>query len=471
MPVNILMPALSPTMEKGNLSKWLKKEGDKVKPGDVIAEIETDKATMEYEAIDEGTLAKIVVPEGTQDVPVNQLIAVLAEEGENVQAAAASAGKTAVPAKVATAPAKSTDAASAAISPPSSPLPQKPAAQPSEQPREAAERAPTPSLQMENAPVAERRTTGGNRIFSSPLARRLAREAGIDLGRIQGSGPHGRIIARDVAAAKTGKGLAAPAPTAAPSSAPIPVAAPSDEKIRALFESGSYDVVPHDNMRRVIARRLVEAKLTIPHFYLTLECRVGTLLAAREEINAAAPKDKDGKPAYKISVNDFVIKALAQALQRVPEANVTWTEGAMLKHKHSDIGVAVSIPGGLITPVIRRAEAKSLAVISNEMKDFAARARARKLKPDEYQGGTSAVSNLGMYGIKEFAAVINPPHATILAVGASEERAVVRNGKIEAEWMMSATLSTDHRAVDGALGAQLLGAFKALIENPMLMLV
>ena len=231
------------------------------------------------------------------------------------------------------------------------------------------------------------------------------------------------------------------------------------------------NVVPHDNMRKVIARRLVEAKLTIPHFYLTLECRVGTLLAAREEINAAAPKDKDGKSAYKISVNDFVIKALALSLQRVPEANVTWTEGAMLKHKHSDIGVAVSIPGGLITPVIRRAEAKSLAVISNEMKDFAMRARARKLKPDEYQGGTSAVSNLGMYGIKEFAAVINPPHATILAVGASEERAVVRNGKIEAEWMMSATLSTDHRAVDGALGAQLLGAFKALIENPMLMLV
>ena len=471
MPVNILMPALSPTMEKGNLSKWLKKEGDKVKPGDVIAEIETDKATMEYEAIDEGVLAKIVVPEGTQDVPVNQLIAVLAEEGENVQAAAASAGKTAVPAKVATAPAKSTDAASAAISPPSSPSPQMPSAQPSEQPREAAERAATPSLQMENAPAAERRTTGGNRTFSSPLARRLAREAGVDLGRIQGSGPHGRIIARDVEAAKTGKGLAAPAPTAAPSTAPIPVAAPSDEKIRALFESGSYDVVPHDNMRKVIARRLVEAKLTIPHFYLTLECRVGTLLAAREEINAAAPKDKDGKSAYKISVNDFVIKALALSLQRVPEANVTWTEGAMLKHKHSDIGVAVSIPGGLITPVIRRAEAKSLAVISNEMKDFAMRARARKLKPDEYQGGTSAVSNLGMYGIKEFAAVINPPHATILAVGASEERAVVRNGKIEAEWMMSATLSTDHRAVDGALGAQLLGAFKALIENPMLMLV
>jgi pyruvate dehydrogenase E2 component (dihydrolipoamide acetyltransferase) len=310
-----------------------------------------------------------------------------------------------------------------------------------------------------------------NRVFASPLARRLGKEAGIELGRIQGSGPHGRIIARDIEAAKAGKGLVTPAP-AAPAPAPMPaVAAPADERIRALFEAGSYDVVPHDNMRRVIARRLVEAKLTIPHFYLTLDCNIGKLLAAREEINALAPKDKEGKPAYKLSVNDFVIKALALALQRVPEANVTWTEGAMLKHKRSDIGVAVSIPGGLITPVVRHAEAKSLSVISNEMKDFAARARARRLKPEEYQGGTSAVSNLGMYGIKDFAAVINPPHATILAVGAGEERAVVRDGKIEAQWMMSVTLSTDHRAVDGALGAQLLGAFKALIENPVLMVV
>jgi pyruvate dehydrogenase E2 component (dihydrolipoamide acetyltransferase) len=275
------------------------------------------------------------------------------------------------------------------------------------------------------------------------------------------------VIARDVAAAKSGKGLAPPAGAAAP----LAVQAPSDDKIRALFEPGSYEVVPHDNIRKVIARRLVEAKLTIPHFYLTLDCNIGKLLAAREEINAAAPKDKDGKPAYKISVNDFVIKALALALQRVPDANVTWTESGMLKHKHSDIGVAVSIPGGLITPIVRRAEAKSLSVISNEMKDYAARARARKLKPEEYQGGTSAVSNLGMYGIKDFAAVINPPHATILAVGTGEERAVARNGKIEAAWMMSVTLSTDHRAVDGALGAQLLGAFKALIENPVMMVV
>jgi pyruvate dehydrogenase E2 component (dihydrolipoyllysine-residue acetyltransferase) len=449
MPVNILMPALSPTMEKGNLAKWLKQEGDKVKPGDVIAEIETDKATMEYEAIDEGTLAKIVVPEGTQDVAVNQLIAVLAEEGEDVKAAAAGAGK----------------AAASAVKPAAASAPAKPesAAAPAAQP--AAPKAAPPSQPQPSAAHAP----GTNRVFSSPLARRLAKEAGIDLGRIQGSGPHGRVIARDVEAAKSGKGLVAPA-AAAGVAAPM-VQAPSDDKIRALFEPGSYDTVPHDNIRKVIARRLLEAKLTIPHFYLTLDCDIGKLLAAREEINAAAPKDKDGKPAYKISVNDFVIKALALALQRVPDANVTWTEGAMLRHKHSDIGVAVSIPGGLITPVVRKAERKSLSVISNEMKDYAARARSRKLKPEEYQGGSSAVSNLGMYGIKEFYAIINPPHATILSVGAGEERAVVRNGKIEAAHIMTAGLATDHRAVDGALGAQLLGAFKALIESPVMMVV
>jgi pyruvate dehydrogenase E2 component (dihydrolipoamide acetyltransferase) len=469
MPVNILMPALSPTMEKGNLSRWLKKEGDKVKPGDVIAEIETDKATMEYEAIDEGTLAKIVVPEGTQDVAVNQLIAVLAEEGEDVKAAAAAAGKGAAPAAKPVSP-----------SPPPSPLPGEgvpPSSLPHSQPAARPVRT-TASPQAEPAPSPRRGegwgegalARGANRIFSSPLARRLARDAGIELARIQGSGPHGRIVARDVEAAKSGKGLAAP-PAAAPAPTIAPPAAPSDEKIRALFEPGSYEAVPHDNIRRVIARRLVEAKLTIPHFYLTLDCAIGRLMAAREEINAAAPKDKDGKPAYKLSVNDFVIKALALALQRVPDANVTWTEGAMLRHRHSDIGVAVAIPGGLITPVVRKAEAKPLSAISNEMKDYAARARARKLKPEEYQGGSSAVSNLGMYGIKDFAAVINPPHATILAVGAGEERAVVRGGRIEAAWMMSVTLSTDHRAVDGALGAELLGAFKALIENPVMMVV
>ena len=465
MPVNILMPALSPTMEKGNLAKWLKKEGDKVKPGDVIAEIETDKATMEYEAVDEGTLAKIVVPEGTPDVPVKTLIAVLAEEGEDVKAAAAAAGKGAAakpppPKPAGTAPSAPMGAAAAVHA--------SPAAQAVPQARDPRAAPPPPQArssqreQRQETPVAR-----PNRVFSSPLARRMAREAGIDLGRIQGSGPHGRIIARDVEAAKSGRGIMAPAP---PAAAPG-VQAPADEKIRALFEPGSYEAVPHDNIRKVIARRLLEAKLTIPHFYLTLDCRIDKLLAAREEINAAAPKDKDGTPVYKISVNDFVIKALALALQRVPDANVTWTEGAMLRHKHSDIGVAVSIPGGLITPVVRHAEQKSLSIISNEMKDFAARARARKLAPQEYQGGTSAVSNLGMYGIKDFYAIINPPHASILSIGAAEERAIARNGKIEAAHMMTVGLATDHRAVDGALGAVLLNAFKALIENPVMMVV
>ena len=467
MPVNILMPALSPTMEKGNLAKWLKKEGEKVKPGDVIAEIETDKATMEYEAIDEGTLAKIVVPEGTQDVPVNQLIAVLAEEGEDVKAAAAGAEKNAAPAAKPAAPAPKPASAGAPVASGET-RPSGASREPQAQIRRPAEGERAPASKGE-LPVAA--AHGADRVFSSPLARRLAKDAGIDLARLRGSGPHGRVIARDVEAAKSGKGLAAPAVATSAAAAPLAVQIPADDKIRALFEPDSYEVVPHDNIRKVIARRLLEAKLTIPHFYLTVDCNIDKLVAAREEINAAAGKDKEGKPAYKISVNDFVIKALALALQRVPDANVTWTEAAMLRHRHSDIGVAVSIPGGLITPVIRKAEQKSLSAISNEMKDFAARARARKLKPEEYQGGSSAVSNLGMYGVKEFYAIINPPHATILSVGAGEERAVVRNGKIEAAHLMTVGLATDHRAVDGALGAVLLSAFKALIENPVMMVV
>jgi pyruvate dehydrogenase E2 component (dihydrolipoamide acetyltransferase) len=482
MPINILMPALSPTMEKGNLAKWLKKEGEAVKTGDVIAEIETDKATMEYEAVDDGVMAKIVVPEGTNDVPVNQLIAVLAQEGEDSKAVAAAAGKGIPVAKAsgagAPSPPPSPPRGEGAARPAAahSPPPTLEASAPSQSP---ASRAPSPRRGEgggEGArPDGHGTTYGTDRVFSSPLARRLAKEADIDIGRIAGSGPHGRVIARDVAAAKEGKGLKAPAvapiaPTA-PAAAPVPVQAPSDEKIRALFAPGSYEVVPHDNMRKIIAQRLIQSKLTIPHFYLTIDCNIGKLLAAREEINAAAPKDKDGKPAWKLSVNDFVIKALAVALMHVPEANVTWTEGGMLKHKHADVGVAVAIQGGLITPIVRQAEIKPLSLISNEMKDFAARARARKLKPEEYQGGTTAVSNLGMYGIKEFYAVINPPHATILSVGAGEERAVARAGKIEVAQMMSVGLATDHRAVDGALGAQLLGAFKALIENPVMMVV
>jgi pyruvate dehydrogenase E2 component (dihydrolipoamide acetyltransferase) len=448
MPINILMPALSPTMEKGNLAKWLKKEGDKVKSGDVIAEIETDKATMEVEAVDEGTIAKIVVPEGTQDVAVNDVIAVMAGDGEDVKAAGA-----AQPQK-----------AEAKAEPKSEP---KTEAKP-----DAKQEAPKQDAAPAKAPAAAPAVAQGNghgRTFSSPLARRLAKEAGIELARINGSGPHGRIIARDVEGAKSGKGLKAPA--ASPAGAPAIAPSMSDKQILALFEPGSYEVVPHDGMRRTIAQRLTASVQTVPHFYLTMDCDIGKLLAAREEINASAPKDKEKKPLYKLSVNDFVIKAMAIALQRIPNANVSWTEAGMLKHKHSDIGVAVAMPGGLITPIIRNAETKSLSTISAEMKDFAARARARKLKPEEYQGGTTAVSNLGMYGIKDFTAVINPPHATILAVGTSEERAVVRGGKIEAAHIMSVTLSCDHRAVDGALGAELIGAFKMLIENPVMMMV
>jgi pyruvate dehydrogenase E2 component (dihydrolipoamide acetyltransferase) len=460
MPINILMPALSPTMEKGNLAKWLKHEGDKVKTGDILAEIETDKATMEYEAVDDGVLAKIVVPEGTADVPVNQLIAVLAGEGEDVKAAAAGAAKSAAPAKSQAAPSADTRPAGA---------PQGEGAQQTASAQQAAKPAPRPE-EGARAPVSKDeapRTNGQGRLFSSPLARRLAKEAGIDLARVQGSGPHGRVVARDVEQAKGGGALKGPA--GAPGIALAQ--APSDDKIRALFEPGSYEVVPHDNIRKIIAQRLVQAKQTIPHFYLTVTCTIDKLLAAREDINSTAPKREDGKPAWKLSVNDFVIKALALALVRVPDANVTWTESGMLKHKHVDIGVAVSIPGGLITPVVRKAETKSLTAISAEMKDLAARARARRLKPEEYQGGSSAVSNLGMYGIEEFAAVINPPHATILAVGAGEERAVVRDHRVLVATQMKLTLSTDHRAVDGALGAELMGAIKQYIESPTAMLV
>jgi len=390
------------------------------------------------------------VPEGTQDVPVNDVIAVLASDGEDVKAAGSAATAVPKPAPVAPAPAAAKPAPAAVAAPAA---------------------APAPAVAATAAPkaAAAPQANGHDRIFSSPLARRLAKEAGIELGRIAGTGPHGRVIARDVEEAKSGKGLKAPATT--PAAGPAVAPSMSDQQIRALFEEGSYEVIPHDGMRRTIAQRLTASIQTIPHFYLTMDCDIGKLVAAREEINKAAPTDKDKKPLYKLSVNDFVIKAMAVALQRIPNCNVSWTDGGMLKHKHSDIGVAVAMPGGLITPIIRKAETKSLSTISAEMKDYAARARARKLKPDEYQGGTTAVSNLGMYGINHFTAVINPPHATILAVGTSEERPVVRGGKIEIATMMSVTLSCDHRAIDGALGAELIGAFKTLIENPVMMMV
>ena len=461
MPTNILMPALSPTMEKGNLARWLKKEGDAIKAGDIIAEIETDKATMEVEAVDEGTLAKIVVPDGTADVPVNDVIGVIAAEGEDASAASAPAPK---------APAKT----------------EKPAA-PGEAPAKQDLEVPV-GHQYERAPAMEHVGGGkaapaanghdaGARTFSSPLARRIAKENNLDLAAISGSGPHGRVVERDVKAALAGGGAkaapaaAAPAQAAAPAPAPAKAAPASDETIKKMFPAGSFTEVAHDNMRKTIARRLTEAKQTIPHFYVSADCELDALLALREQINGSAPKDKDGKPAFKISVNDFVIKALALALTRVPEANVTWTENAMLKHAHADIGVAVSIPGGLITPIVRAAETKTLSAISNEMKDYAARARAKKLKPEEYQGGTSAVSNLGMFGVKSFQAIVNPPHASILAVGAGEKRVIVKAGAPAVATVMTVSLSTDHRAVDGALGAELISAFKALIENPMGMLV
>jgi pyruvate dehydrogenase E2 component (dihydrolipoamide acetyltransferase) len=467
MPTQILMPALSPTMEKGNLAKWLKKEGDTVKSGDVIAEIETDKATMEYEAVDEGTIAKILVPEGTQDVPVNAPIAVLAGEGEDVKAAAAGAAP-----KPQAVKAPESKTASGSRSPQPSPqrgegAPPKSGQAPSPPPK-ADTPSPSPLPSGERSPPQAAR---GDRVFASPLARRLAKDAGIDVGNLQGSGPHGRVIARDIEGAKSGKGLRAPAAAPAATGTATPPPAMSDQQVLALYEEGTYERIPHDSMRRTIAQRLTAAAQSMPVFYLTVDCDIGKLTAAREEINALAPKGADGKPAYKLSVNDFVIKALALALQRVPEANVSWTESAMLRHKHSDVGVAVALPFGLITPIVRQAESKSLSAISTEMRELSKRARDKKLKPHEYQGGTTSVSNLGMYGIKDFTAVINPPQSTILAVGTGEERAVARNGKIEVATLMSVTLACDHRCLDGALGAQLLTAFKTLIENPVMMVV
>lgn len=448
MPINITMPALSPTMEEGNLAKWLVKEGDKVKSGDVIAEIETDKATMEVEAVDEGTVAKIVVPAGTEGVKVNALIAVLAADGEDVAAAAKGGNGVAAPA------------------------PPEKKEEPAPAPAAASAPAPAAAQPVAAAPQAAK-AESGSRVFSSPLARRLAKDAGIDLSAIAGSGPHGRVIKKDVESAVAGGGAK---PAAAPAAgAAAPTAAPlakgmSEDAVLKLFEPGSYELVPHDGMRKTIAKRLVESKQTIPHFYVSVDCELDALLALRAQLNAASP-EKDGKPVYKLSVNDMVIKALALALRDVPDANVSWTDSNMVKHKHADVGVAVSIPGGLITPIVRQAELKSLSAISNEMKDLGKRAKDRKLKPEEYQGGTTAVSNMGMMGVKDFAAVVNPPHATILAVGAGEERVVVKNKQMVIATVMTVTLSTDHRCVDGALGAELLGAFKRYIENPMGMLV
>lgn len=457
MPTEVILPKVDMDMATGQISRWFATEGATVKKGDVLFEIETDKAAMEIDAPASGILRDVTGKEGV-DIPVGAPVAWIYAEGE-AHGAGAGQDKAPISPPVGEMSTKSTEGGAV-------PLTSQPVALPSG----------LPAISPTRGEISQ---SPGERTFASPLARRIAKEAGVDVSAVTGTGPHGRVVKADVDAAISGGAKAAPAAMAAPAAAPATPAAPapkamSDDQVLKLFEQGSYDLVPHDNMRKTIARRLVEAKSTIPHFYLTLDCELDALLALRTQLNAAAPTKKTDKgeaPVYKLSVNDMVIKAMAMALKAVPDANASWTESAMVKHKHADVGVAVSIPGGLITPIIRKADEKTLSVISNEMKDLASRARSRKLKPEEYQGGTTAVSNLGMFGIKDFAAVINPPHATILAVGAGEQRAVVKNGEIKIATVMSVTLSTDHRAVDGALGAELLVAFKRLIENPMGMLV
>jgi pyruvate dehydrogenase E2 component (dihydrolipoamide acetyltransferase) len=435
MPIEILMPALSPTMTEGNVTKWLKREGEEVHSGDVLAEIETDKATMEFEAVDDGRLGKILVPEGAQGIKVNQPIALLLGEGEDTSALE----KLDVPA------------------PKTVPTP------PTEQAPAQAQLAP--QAQAQPAPAR-----GNGRIFASPLARRMAQQAGLDLAAITGSGPQGRVVKADIEAALSAERAApVPARPAAPppSAPPVAPAAPpqlSKERVLALAGNPPYTERPLTAMRRVIARRLTESKQTVPHFYLTVDCEIDELLKFRAELNAKSD-------AYRISVNDFVIRAAALALRQVPSANASWSDEAILLWDTVDIAVAVALEDGLITPIVKNAERKGLAAIANETKDLAARARAGKLKLDEFQGGTFSISNLGMFGVRDFAAVINPPHGGILAVGAGERRPVVKNGALAIATVMSCTLSCDHRAVDGAIGAQFLAAFKNIVEDPLTMLL
>jgi pyruvate dehydrogenase E2 component (dihydrolipoamide acetyltransferase) len=431
MATEILMPALSPTMEEGTLAKWLVKEGDTVKSGDILAEIETDKATMEFEAVDEGTIGRILVAEGTAGVKVNTPIAVLVEEGESAAAPAKATAPAATPAKAAA-------------------------------PATPAEAAPTPA-------PAKTEAADGQRVMASPLARRLAKEKGIDIAALTGSGPHGRIVKADVeaaAAAPQARPASAPAATAA---APAPAAMPSGATaatVAKLYESREYEEIALDGMRKTIAARLTEAKQTIPHFYLRREVQIDGLMKFRSELNAGLETR-----GVKLSVNDFIIKACAMALQDVPDANAVWAGDRIFRLMPSDVAVAVAIEGGLFTPVLKDAEKKTLSALSNEMKDLAARARSRKLAPHEYQGGSFAVSNLGMMGIDNFDAVINPPHGAILAVGAGVKKPVVKaDGTIGVATVMSMTLSVDHRVIDGALGAELLKAIVGYLENPVAML-
>ncbi len=446
MPIQILMPALSPTMTEGKLVKWVKKEGDMVESGDVIAEIETDKATMEIEAADEGTLGKILVAEGTEGVPVNQVIGLLLEDGED---ASALEGALEAPAPPPAAPPTSAPA------PAPAPTPVAPAAPPP---------APVPASLPVSPPLS---SPGGGRIAASPLARRLAKERGLDLSQVTGTGPHGRIVKRDVEGAVPGMAPGvAPMPAQAP--APAPMAAPPPSRAALAASAQSHQDIPNSSVRKVVAQRLTESKQQVPHFYLSVDCTLDKLLSLRADLNAKSP---EGDGAYKLSVNDFIIRGAALALLRVPAANAMWTGEAIRRYAQPDISVAVAIDDGLITPVVRNAAAKGVLDISNEMKALAARAREGKLQPEEYQGGTFTISNLGMYGIKEFAAIINPPQGAILAVGAGEERAVVRNGALAIATVMTCTLSVDHRVVDGTVGAELLTAFKSLIEDPVTILL
>lgn len=426
MPIKILMPALSPTMTEGNLARWLKKEGDAVKAGDVIAEIETDKATMEVEAVDEGRLGKILVGDGAQNVKVNDVIALLLEEGENPSVLASVT--TASPAPLSTAVSSTMNGKA---SQPNAPLPSK-----------MGSSASHPEKSMQPTPM-------GGRVFASPLARRIAEQNGINLNSIKGSGPNGRVVVADLKAGARGR------------SAELPMAKSGP----VAFGEPLFELKPHSTMRKTIARRLTESKQQVPHFYLSLDCTLDRLLKLRTELNARSPES--GPDSYKLSVNDFIIRACALALQKVPDANTSWSDEGVKYYKSSDISVAVAIPNGLITPIIREAEKKRLPEISKEMKDLADKAKAGKLKPEDYTGGSFSLSNLGMFGIKSFSAIINPPQGCILAIGAGEQRPIIQGGEINIANMMSVTLSVDHRVVDGVIGANFLSAFKALIEDPL----
>jgi pyruvate dehydrogenase E2 component (dihydrolipoamide acetyltransferase) len=453
--MDVLMPQLGETVAEGKITQWFKSAGDAIKPGDNLFEIETDKVSMEVPSTTAGVLAEIRVPAG-EVAPVGAVVAVIADgTAASVPPAAEALSKPAPP-----------SAAAPAARPPSVAAPVA-AAQPAAAARVKLD--PFFEVRTPQRNYGPARLAGGRSV--TPLARRLAAEGGIDLAAVSPSGPHGRIVARDVEAAARAAPKAAPRRTA-PAAVGPRAEGPSAEDVKALYRDVPFQEVPLDGMRRIIATRLVQAKQTIPHFYLTADVEIGRLITLREEANAAAPKDNDGNPAFKLSLNDVIIKAWAAALQRVPAANAVWAQDRILRLQHCDVAVAVAIDGGLITPVIRRAEVKALSAISNEMKDMAARARERRLKPDEYQGGSTTISNLGMYGVREFSAIINPPQATVLAVGAARRQAVeTQDGGVAFASVLSVTLSCDHRVVDGALGAELLAAFKRFVEQPVTMLV